>query len=328
MTYLMVGFFAYAQSVPVVGSDIQVTAQVLGCGDGVITSSLGEQCEGLSATTYDFGGETCSSLGYDGGSLGCRINSCVFDTRNCTNNRARSATSSGSRGVANSSSSIPSTSLTFSGKSYPGAWVVVVANGEYLTSVQVDAGGDFFTGVSDPEEEMTDFEFYAISSEFGISAGVAFSTEVAAGMTTNIRNIILGYLQQEQVLVEDTEVLLSDSLTEPLDFGTIETSPSLGGVEVTPLFESGEVDFDSQIIQDILGDSEIELDPGTEEYLFDLTPENSSVFGFTERLVVDASKWYPNVYVSFMTPYWLISYELLDLFQVENTPWISQFFSK
>lgn len=45
------------------------------CGDGF--QQTGEQCDGI-----DFGSQTCATLGYVGGTLGCTA-SCVFETSNC-----------------------------------------------------------------------------------------------------------------------------------------------------------------------------------------------------------------------------------------------------
>jgi len=46
------------------------------CGDGAIDE--GEQCDGPS-----LGGSTCTSLGFTGGILSCRLD-CTFDTQDCT----------------------------------------------------------------------------------------------------------------------------------------------------------------------------------------------------------------------------------------------------
>ncbi len=48
------------------------------CGDGIRQTLLGENCDGP-----DFGGETCLSLGYAGGSLSC-TSGCLIDTTGCT----------------------------------------------------------------------------------------------------------------------------------------------------------------------------------------------------------------------------------------------------
>ncbi len=45
------------------------------CGNGIIES--GEQCDG-----QDFGSETCESMGFDGGTLGC-TSECMIDTAGC-----------------------------------------------------------------------------------------------------------------------------------------------------------------------------------------------------------------------------------------------------
>lgn len=47
------------------------------CGDGIVNSSLGEECDGTN-----FGSNTCTSLGYDKGSLSCSA-TCKIETSGC-----------------------------------------------------------------------------------------------------------------------------------------------------------------------------------------------------------------------------------------------------
>ncbi|MDY0004154.1 MAG: DUF4215 domain-containing protein, partial [Polyangia bacterium] len=47
------------------------------CGDGLVTVSSGEQCDG-----GNLNGQDCQSLGFAGGSLGC-LGNCTFDTSSC-----------------------------------------------------------------------------------------------------------------------------------------------------------------------------------------------------------------------------------------------------
>jgi hypothetical protein len=49
-----------------------------GCGDGVLDPGNGEECDGS-----DFGAATCSTEGFDGGTLTCTA-SCTIDTTDCT----------------------------------------------------------------------------------------------------------------------------------------------------------------------------------------------------------------------------------------------------
>ncbi len=54
--------------------------QCLGrCGDGVVQTANGEQCEGS-----DVGGQTCAGLGFYEGTLACNPATCRFVTTNCT----------------------------------------------------------------------------------------------------------------------------------------------------------------------------------------------------------------------------------------------------
>jgi len=55
-----------------------------GCGNDVIAE--GEQCETPYATgfgVFDLNGQTCQSLGYDDGELGCDTQTCLFNTLGC-----------------------------------------------------------------------------------------------------------------------------------------------------------------------------------------------------------------------------------------------------
>src|SRR3989344_4376724 len=47
------------------------------CGDGVADAGIGESCDG-----DDLAGQTCESLGYGGGFLGC-FGDCTYDTSGC-----------------------------------------------------------------------------------------------------------------------------------------------------------------------------------------------------------------------------------------------------
>lgn len=55
---------------------VDITATVPGCGDNIIEDD--EQCDGS-----DFGGATCFSRGFSGGSLSC-TSACTFDASGCT----------------------------------------------------------------------------------------------------------------------------------------------------------------------------------------------------------------------------------------------------
>jgi len=48
------------------------------CGDGVVEVGV-EACDGA-----DLGGQTCADLGFDGGELGCVVDTCMHDTAACT----------------------------------------------------------------------------------------------------------------------------------------------------------------------------------------------------------------------------------------------------
>lgn len=63
---------------------VNATVQLAVCGDGV--KDYGEQCD-----THDFGGKSCSSLGYDGGTLNCSP-ACQLEVTECTTDSSASST--------------------------------------------------------------------------------------------------------------------------------------------------------------------------------------------------------------------------------------------
>jgi hypothetical protein len=76
------------------------------CGDGILQIVRGEQCD-----ISDLGGQSCTSLGYDGGSLACQSN-CLYDTSTCFNNAVAPSSSGGSSGSSGRSSGGSSGSKT------------------------------------------------------------------------------------------------------------------------------------------------------------------------------------------------------------------------
>lgn len=132
---------------------VQITATVIGCGDGVINGI--EQCDGINLDS-----QTCSSQGYvSGGSLSCTL-SCTFNTNSCIPNpSAQTNTPSGTAGIPYNSqvfggnnsgnnaqtifSNIPKSSIVFSGTAKPLSVIQLYKNGFLLNQTKADNKGLF-----------------------------------------------------------------------------------------------------------------------------------------------------------------------------------------
>ena len=65
--------------IPVEGGKLSVNIEFSGgCGNGIVDNSIGEECDG-----NNFDGNSCISLGFVGGNLGCN-NLCTFDLAGCS----------------------------------------------------------------------------------------------------------------------------------------------------------------------------------------------------------------------------------------------------
>lgn len=211
LTFLLslLGFSFFALRVSAQDSNISISARVLGCGDNVVSPFLGEQCEGPNTSSAILNGESCLSLGFDSGSLLC-TNACVFDISNCsdeggpdipgsgggtpppTDNSGGSGSSTSSRKrFEKNSEKLNTKNLIFSGVAKGSEHVIVLNDGAYYASVQVENSGNFSLVVSDYNPGEHNFSFYSISSELGKSELEFFSIDLPESSTIVIDDIHL-----------------------------------------------------------------------------------------------------------------------------------------
>jgi hypothetical protein len=206
LVVFLVSPFSYAQTLADNG-DIQISASVLGCGDNTVQTSLGEQCEGPNLAVKNLNGQSCSTLGFTTGTLGCR-DTCIFDTSLCTGTSTTGAGGSSTGGSKirdlnfNSEQQqqetviipiVPETNLIFTGRAGPGDIVVILNGKNYFASGIASSDGSFSISVSDFTGGNYDFSFYAISQTLGNSNTLKFKTPVRENTTTQITNINLEY---------------------------------------------------------------------------------------------------------------------------------------
>lgn len=331
--FVATGVSAQALNVPTFGSnpDISVTAVVPGCGNGIVEVNLGEQCEGGQPNVLlDLNGRSCIDLGFSGGVLGCRA-SCIYETSLCRGPEPSSAgrgggSRGGSRRRVSGVQSIPDTNIIFTGQGEPGSNFFVLANGEYLGSTIVHTDGSFSLTHSDPEMDEYDFTFYTVSPS-GLFGPHYFSTDIRKGMTTYINNIFipffLGEVQEQDLLVEPDTLL-------GLDRGPIALEEKVVVSEIG-LINSGVLSVD--IIDHLRKDENLSpLDVG--RLIDDVDSQNLSsgeilsrernFWSRSQAWLTDKTgglnKWYPNVYVSFMIPYWDVPYDWTRWFDKYRDP--------
>jgi hypothetical protein len=181
-TYFIFALTLSFYALGVFAIDVEVIANVPGCGDGTIQTSRGEQCEGTNLNEA-----TCRSLGYDTGNVACNT-ACTFDVSACTYRTSNS----GSKRV----SFLPDIFgeqgegvLILSGTATPNSWVIVLNGNRYFHSTLADERGNFRTAVTQYPGGKYDFVFYSVSEDTGISSPSYFETNLENKNIIEIKNI-------------------------------------------------------------------------------------------------------------------------------------------
>lgn len=324
--------------------DIVITARVLGCGDNIAQTGLGEQCDGP-----DLNSQTCSSIGFGSGTLGCRP-SCIFETLLCTNPPGGNGDAGSGGGVRDVSdifnNNVPDTNVVFTGQGEPGSTFFVIGNGGYITSVTVNDNGNFSITVSEPTPGEYDFKFYTISSR-GLFGPKFFTTDIMVNATTYINNIFIPYDVLEIIDTEEVPGIV-DQIPEINSIQNNNPEEIVGNTNQFPADELGGIDIGSGIDGDVFADflnvlaQNENLDPDELRALIEVFADRNgyeakvpgytnSSWRTTQRWLSEKtnglSEWYPNVYVSFMVPYWNVIYDLTDWFNEYKAPFeIYKFF--
>lgn len=300
-------------AVPSGGDDtISITARVLGCGDDMVQTNLGEQCDGL-----DLNNQSCSTIGFDSGALSCR-NSCIFETSLCiggNNNSGRGSV----RNVGDifDGDRTKETNVVFTGIGEPDSTFFVSTADGVFTSVNVDSDGDFSITVSEPVPGDYDFTFYTLSSD-GLNGPINFSTPIQQYATTFINNIFIPYQIVEPIIPE-------------VDVPMAPVVPNIPDETIDNSVDDTDQQIDGDLYREFL-DVLAESDDLSPEELRELIRVFSEQNGYTAdvpgytpdglrlgllpylerqwlKIPEVGRKWYPNVYISFMEPYRIFFYE-------------------
>lgn len=179
---------------------VEITATVPGCGDGAIGS--GEQCEGSN-----FGGSSCSSLGFSGGSLSC-TSACTFNTSQCTSVSSGGGGGGGGGGGAQSSPSIPETNVVFSGRAYPLSRVSILKDGQLVVTTIAGLDSNFMVTISNLSTGNYTFAVYGEDKKSIRSSLFTFPIYITSGVTTKIGGIFIA----PTIAVDKSEVKRGDTI--------------------------------------------------------------------------------------------------------------------
>lgn len=164
-----------------VSYDVNIIATVPGCGDALIGS--GEECDGTN-----FGGATCSTIGFSSGVLSCssvctRITSaCVF-----------SVPSSGGSTILNNNNypNLPNTNIVVGGVTEPYGRVQLLKEGQLTATAVADEVGRFQMTISGLNEGTYLMQLVAVSSLRVFARGETFPLRVVSGLTTKVSDVLL-----------------------------------------------------------------------------------------------------------------------------------------
>lgn len=154
-----------------------------------------EECD-----ANDFGGDSCLSFGFDGGTLLC-TSICKISTQNCearTNEGSVPGTGGsrgGSSGVRNGfdpgGESPYETKVVIRGKSYPHSDVHILIDGKVLGIVEADAYADFYFETGDVPSGVVSFGFWSEDSQELKSTLLTLTFRVVTGAVTNISGVYI-----------------------------------------------------------------------------------------------------------------------------------------
>lgn len=175
---------------------ITATVAVGICGNNIV--EYGENCDGSALD-----GQTCLSLGYDGGTLSCGIG-CDFDVSECVNFGPDEG------------------SAVFSGKAYPSSAVKILKDGQIAATTASDSNGNFETTLSNLIVGSYTFAVYAYDSNGNKSKTVTYRKEITKDEIEEISGIIIPpTLETDDDEVEKGEEMTFSGQAVPLSAITI-----------------------------------------------------------------------------------------------------------
>ena len=173
---------------------VNVTASIPSvCGNGILEN--GEQCDGSA-----FGGASCASQGFSGGTLSCNSN-CTFNTSACTSG-------GGGGGGGGGGYVAPVTSAVFSGRAYPKSTVTLLKDAQIAAATIAGSDANFQISITDLSGGNYIFSVYSEDNKGIRSSLLTFPVSVTSGATTKVSGIFIS----PTIAVDKSEVKRGDDI--------------------------------------------------------------------------------------------------------------------
>jgi len=178
-------------------ASVNITATVNPvCGNGVLET--GEQCDGSNLN-----GQSCTGLGYTGGTLSCN-SSCTFNTSACTSGGGGGG--GGGGGFYTPPAQV--TSVIFSGRAYPKSTVTLLKDAQIAATTIAGADAIFQVSISGISGGNYIFSVYSEDNKGNRSSLLTFPVSITSGVTTNVGGIFIA----PTIAVDKSEVKRGDNI--------------------------------------------------------------------------------------------------------------------
>jgi hypothetical protein len=179
----LVGIFFITYNVWAQNGVVNATVKISVCGNNIAEG--GEECDNA-----DFGSLSCSSYGFNAGSLICDI-ACDADISGCYTEIPPDDGGGGGGGGGGNPVIPPQTSVIFSGKAYPLSSVSILKDGQIAITTIAGPNADFDVKLSSLSTGTYNFSVYSEDEDSNRSALFTFSVYVTSGSSTEIGGIFL-----------------------------------------------------------------------------------------------------------------------------------------
>jgi len=231
---------------------------VLFCGDGIAVPPYQECDPGNEdlGLAEDLAGESCVSLGYDGGELSCypfsHEQECTFDILACYHEDPPPPPPPGGGGGGPPP---PPTEakVVLLGKAHPLSEVNVLLDGKMVTSVRADSSANFRAEITNITSGVYSFGLWAEDRAGRRSITFSFTATVSRDMTTTISNIFIPpTIELEKVGVLKGEDLIIMGATVPESQISVHVGSSQEIIKKTTAEKGGDWKhvFDTMILEE------------------------------------------------------------------------------
>jgi len=199
------------------------------CGDGILQTLDGEECDDGNNVSLDFCSATCKTERADtgGGSVG----------------------GGGSSGSGGKDVPLGDTQVSIQGKAYPNASVTILIDGTTVGTVRTNNKGEFLFNVG-TEPGTASFGFWAVDSHGTRSLTVNTTFDVTQGAVTNLNGILIPpTIKANTVTVNPGAIITLTGQTVPSS--NVEVSIDNGKQTLTTLSDTSgnwSVDFDTSTV--------------------------------------------------------------------------------